>query len=470
MAIKFGTDGWRAIIADDFTFDNLRVVTQAIANYLKNNNKTERGIFIGYDNRFLSEEFARTAAEVLIGNGIRAIVSKEVLPTPVTAFAIQQEKLDGALMLTASHNPANYHGIKFIPDYAGPALPEITDQIEDEVSEVQNSGEISIAKSQKVEDQLEELDPKSDYLEALEELIDFSKFKKDKLKILADPMYGAGIGYLTDIFSGSQIKIEEMNNCRDPLFGGGMPEPTEAELPQLIARVKDKKYDIGLALDGDADRFGIITNQGEYLSPNQVLFLLLDHLVEDKGLTGGVVRTVATTHMLDRIASKNDLEVFETPVGFKYIGNIMLEEEIIIGGEESGGLSIKGHIPEKDGLLACALMVEMVMKRGKKLSEIIKDVEEKYGKLISERLDIECSPEEKPKVIKRIEEFNVDKIAGKKIIERIKKDGMKFVLEDGSWCLMRPSGTEPLIRIYVETSDNKLLRKIQTGVREKLEI
>ncbi|ADL11852.1 phosphoglucomutase/phosphomannomutase family protein [Acetohalobium arabaticum] len=466
MAIEFGTDGWRAVIADEFTFSNFKVVVQAVANYLQNNDQTESGIFIGYDNRFLAEEFAQTAAEVLTANGIQAIVAKEALPTPVTAFTIQDNKLDGALMLTASHNPASYQGIKFIPHYAGPALPEITDQIEEEVVQVQESGEIHSCQSEEAAE-IKEFNPKADYLDHLQEMIDFSD---QKLKILADPMYGPGAGYLTDIFADTEVEIEEINDYRDPLFGGGMPEPTEDELPELIDRVQTEDYDLGFALDGDADRFGIITEQGKYLSPNQVLFLLLDHLVESKGETGGVVRTVATTHMLDKIAKEHDLDVFETPVGFKYVGELMMNKDIIIGGEESGGLSIKGHIPEKDGLLACALIAEMVMDREEKLSVILEKVEKKYGKLISERLDIECGSEEKPEVLERIKNFDVDEIAGYKVIEQITKDGMKVVLEDGSWCLMRPSGTEPLIRVYVETSDYELMEQIQAEVREELQI
>ncbi|MBM7624185.1 phosphoglucomutase/phosphomannomutase family protein [Sporohalobacter salinus] len=466
MAIEFGTDGWRAVIAEEFTFGNLEIVVQAIANYLQNNDQTEEGIFIGYDNRFLAEEFAQTAAEVLTANGIQAIIAEENLPTPVTAFAIRDEGLDGALMLTASHNPAPYQGIKFIPDYAGPALPEITDQIEEEVAKVQESGEIYNCESEET-DKIKEFNPKSNYLQHLKDLINFSD---QSLKILTDPMYGPGAGYLTDIFADTEVEVEEINDYRDPLFGSGMPEPTEEELPELIDRVKTEDYDLGFALDGDADRFGIITENGKYLSPNQVLFLLLDHLVESKEETGGVVRTVATTHMLDKIAKEHDLEIFETPVGFKYVGELMLEEDIIIGGEESGGLSIKGHIPEKDGLLACALMAEMVMDREKKLSVILKEVEKKYGKLISERLDIECGSEEKSKVLERIENFDLNKIAGYKVIDKITKDGMKVVLEDGSWCLMRPSGTEPLIRVYVETSDHELMKKIQTEVRDELQI
>ncbi|KXS44402.1 MULTISPECIES: phosphoglucomutase/phosphomannomutase family protein [unclassified Candidatus Frackibacter] len=470
MAIKFGTDGWRSIIADEFTFGNLKIVTQAIANYLKNNNKTDKGIFIGYDNRFLAEEFAEAIAEVLLGNDIEAIVAKEALPTPVTAFAIQEEGFNGALMLTASHNPAHYQGIKFIPEYAGPALPEITDQIEEEVAKVQKSGDIQAVNINETSQEVKKLDPKSNYLKHLQEVIDFSQFNNQSLNILVNPMYGAGIGYLTEIFADTKVKVEEMNGYRDPLFGGGMPEPTEAELPELMARVKEDEWNLGLALDGDADRFGIITGQGQYLSPNQVLFLLLDYLVEDKELNGGVAKTVATTHMLDRIAKKHGLEVFETPVGFKYIGNMMLNEDIIIGGEESGGLSIKGHIPEKDGLLACVLIVEMIMSRGERLTTILKQVEEKYGKLISERLDIECSPAQKPDVLKRIEGFDAKKVAGQRVVKKIDKDGMKVILEDGSWCLMRPSGTEPLIRIYVETADKKSMKKIQDEVRDILKI
>ncbi|MGM0470858.1 MAG: phosphoglucomutase/phosphomannomutase family protein [Bacillota bacterium] len=466
MAIEFGTDGWRAIIADEFTFANFKVVSQAIANYLQQNNQTERGIFIGYDNRFLAEEFAEIAAEVLTANGIRTVVAQEALPTPVTAFTIQEENLDGALMLTASHNPPAYQGVKFIPEYAGPALPEITDQIEAEVAKVQESGEIN---SQAVElgTDVELLDPKAVYLEHLKELMNFSN---QQLKVLVNPMFSPGAGYLSDIFSQTEIKVEEFNDYRDPLFGSGMPEPTEAELTELIGRVKEEDYDLGLALDGDADRFGIITDQGEYLSPNQVLFLLLDHLVDDKELSGGVVRTVATTHMLDKIADENELDIFETPVGFKYVGDLMRHEDIIIGGEESGGLSVKGHIPEKDGLLACALMVELVMSRDAKLSTILSEVEDKYGKLISERLDIEYQADQKEAVIERIENFAVEELAGYKVVDRITKDGMKVVLEDGSWCLMRPSGTEPLIRIYVETSDRKLMKQIQDQVRAELKI
>lgn len=466
--IKFGTDGWRAIMADEFTFANVEIVVQAIANYLKNTHQTHKGIVIGYDQRFLSDHFARRAAEVLIGNELQVFLGDRVMPTPVAAYAIVEGEHDGALMFTASHNPPEYNGIKFIPYYAGPALPEVTNGIEEEVKAVEASRQIhrrNLKEGEKCGD-VHYINPMDAYIQHLETLLNLETFQQNRLKVLINPMFGAGNRYLSRILGQAGCEVEEINCCRDPLFGGTLPEPTAEVLQGFCARVGQGEYDLGLALDGDADRFGIIDRDGTYITPNQVLALLLDHLYS-RGEKGPVARTVATTHMLDVIAAKYGERSIESAVGFKYMG-AALREGAVLGGEESGGLSIKGHIPEKDGILACCLMAEIMASRGMILASLLEELSVKYGNLVSERLDVHYDPAEKEALLTRIKSLNPPSIGGISVKERVTMDGTKLVLADGSWCLMRPSGTEPLVRIYVETRDEQQLKAIQQDVKEQL--
>lgn len=470
--IRFGTDGWRAVIADAFTFDNVRLVAQAIAMYMHDAGVAERGLVIGYDNRFLSEKFAEVVAEVMAGNNISSWITVEATPTPVTAYAIKALGAGGAVMITASHNPPEYNGIKFIPEYAGPAVPEITGAIENKIALVRGSEDVRVLSVKKARDEgiVRDLDPKPGYIEHLRKLLDIGAVCRGNLRVVIDPMWGAGIGYVEELLRGGCSSLEIIHNYRDVLCGGGIPEPTAAELSELRDAVLAARADLGLALDGDADRFGVIDRDGSYITPNEILYLLLHYLLEYRRWRGPVARTVATTHMIDRIAEDYGLPVVETPVGFKYIGQSLLLQHSILGGEESGGLSIQGHIPEKDGILALALIVEMVASTGKSLREYQAEITEKFGTLVGARLDLKCDPDRKKEVLNRLDKWEPDSIAGQKVVKRNTADGVKVVLEDGSWVLVRPSGTEPLFRIYVEAPDNERLRIIQDLTRKNLEL
>ncbi|HPZ22725.1 MAG TPA: phosphoglucomutase/phosphomannomutase family protein [Bacillota bacterium] len=461
MKIKFGTDGWRGIIAEDFTFANLRRVSTAVALYIKETGQGERGIVVGRDTRFLAEEFARTVANTMTAAGIKVYYTDEPMPTPVTAFSVLEKKAAGAVMLTASHNPPEYNGFKFIPDYAGPALPHITDRItalipEEASSEVGNQG------------LMEKFEPRPAYYEFLSRQVDMNKIKSSGLRAVINPMHGAGIGYLEDIFSRLGLQAISQRNWRDALFGGQMPEPKPQLLEDLRQAVMAGQGDLGLALDGDGDRFGIIDATGAYIFPNDVLAVLARYLIEVKGLKGTIARTVSTTTMIDRVADRAGVPVIETPVGFKYLAQAMLEQQAFLAGEESGGLSIAGHIPEKDGILACLLMAEVTAHYRKPLTAVLSDIHREYGRLCTRRLDIKCNPEVKQKVLEKLAAFVPAEIGGRPVTEIVKVDGCKYVLEKGSWVLIRPSGTEALFRIYAEAETEQDLEIIQQALAADL--
>ncbi|KNZ70075.1 phosphoglucomutase/phosphomannomutase alpha/beta/alpha domain I [Thermincola ferriacetica] len=467
-AIKFGTDGWRAIMAKEFTFENVKYVAEALARYVKGSRLAGRGVVIGYDNRFLSEHFAQAVAEVFCGHEIKIFMNNRSMPTPVTAFAVKLKETAGAVMLTASHNPPEYNGIKFIPEYAGPALPYITNEIERLLHEALTDGKVVETSFEKAVNNglVEYFDPFPAYTEHLKSIIDTKAIKEANLKVIVDPMYGAGIDYLDTVLRDAGCQVETIHGYRDALFGGSLPEPSDKVLTQLKKLVVERRAHLGLAMDGDADRFGVIDADGAYITANQVLTLVYYHLLANKNIRGPVARSVATTHMLDRIARDFGMDVDETPVGFKYIGESMMKRGSILGGEESGGLSIAGHIPEKDGILANALIAEMVAWHKKPVREILKDIEDKYGRLFSERKDIRCSQETKERVLESLKELAPASVAGKAVHKVLSLDGRKFVLEDGSWALIRASGTEPLFRIYVEANSVDDLKAIQEEIVE----
>ena len=454
--IKFGTDGWRGIIADDFTFPNVRKVTRAIASYLETAYSKDRPVLIAYDTRFLADEFAQTSAAVLADLGWNVQITDRDCPTPVIAYNARLLNSAGALMFTASHNPAPYCGIKYIPDYAGPATPEITDTIvanietaSDELPGSNPSGTIST------------FDPKPDYLHFIYTLLDVEKIKSANLKVKYDALYSTSRGYLDEVLQHCGCQLESFHTWRDVLFGGGMPEPKGEQLVELVAAVKADHADLGLATDGDSDRFGIVDEQGNVLTPNTVLLLLARHLIKNKGKSGAIVRTVATTHLLDNFAAKYGLEIYETAVGFKYIGEKMRETAVLIGGEESGGLSIIGHIPEKDGVLADMLVAEAIAYEGKPLSQLVQEaIAEADGPLYNNRLDLHLTEAHKIAVIDSYTQNPPSEVAGIKVKEVGRKDGIKLYLEEGSWVLLRPSGTEPLVRVYMETNSPEKLSQI----------
>ncbi|NLK52187.1 MAG: phosphoglucomutase/phosphomannomutase family protein [Syntrophomonadaceae bacterium] len=498
--IKFGTDGWRAIVADTFTFANVQRVTQAIANYVNQHDLGSKGVVVGYDNRFLADRFAATVTEVLLGNQIPVYLLPGGTPTPVTAFMIQHYQAAGAVMLTASHNPPEYNGIKFIPEYAGPALPALTDEIESYLHKILaeteskgvtrskpeggsgEAGEAGPALEGKISHRvrslplekgrqagnLKEVEPKAAYLEQLQSVVDVAGIRRRPLKVVVDPMYGCGIGYLDEFLRVLGCQVEAIHTHRDPLFGGIVPEPMGKWLADLQEAVIRSNADLGLATDGDADRFGVVDRKGRYISANQVLYLLLHYLLQTRKYRGPVARTVATTHMLDRIARRYSLEVEETAVGFKFIGQSLLERGALLGGEESGGLSIHGHVPEKDGILAAALVTEMVAVSGQDPVQLMETVAAQYGELISERIDIHTSLKDKQRILETLKDFYPAAVAGFPVIKRIAHDGVKLQLEGDNWLLIRASGTEPLFRLYVEAGNEKSMRSIQADARRLL--
>ena len=455
--IKFGTDGWRGIIADDFTFTNVRKVTRAIASYLETAYTKDRPVLVAYDTRFLAEEFARTAALVLAEAGWTVKITDRDCPTPVIAYNARHLNSAGALMFTASHNPAPYCGIKYIPDYAGPATPEITDTI---VANIEAAGDTLPNSSL---NPISTFDPKPDYMRFLYTLLDVNRIRSAQLKVKYDALYSTSRGYLDTVLSDCGCDLESFHTYRDVLFGGGMPEPKGEQLVELVEAVKKDRADLGLATDGDSDRFGIVDELGNVLTPNTVLLLLARHLIKNKGKTGAIVRTVATTHLLDNLAAKYGLKIYETPVGFKYIGQKMRETTVLIGGEESGGLSVIGHIPEKDGILADMLVAEAIAYEGKPLSQLVEEViAEANGPLYNFRLDLDLNDAHKAAVIESFTNNPPTEVAGVTVKEVGRKDGIKLYLDEGSWVLLRPSGTEPLMRVYLETDSPEKQTQIAT--------
>lgn len=468
--IKFGTSGWRAIMADEFTFENVRIVTQAIADYLKEKNLASRPVIVGYDTRFMSEKFGIEACGVLAGNGIKSIYSVGDAPTPVISYEIIRRLAGGGINFTASHNPSSYNGIKFNPSNGAPAPKEVTCSIEEKANAYMNSG---YYKYMKYEDAvkaglIEQADLSRHYLKRIRELIDFNLIKKSKIKIAVDLMHGAGSGYLDGLLE-EIPNVKVFNKNRDALFNGHPPEPSLENMMEMAGFVKKSKYNIGIGLDGDADRFGIVDSGGRFLNPNCVLSLLYYHLIKNKGLKGDAVRSVVTTHLLDAIAEKYGFGVHEVPVGFKFVGEEMLKPGRIIGGEESGGLTVSGHIPEKDGILACLLMVEMVASRKRTLTEELEEICALMGNVVNDRVNVEVTEKIKSGIW-NIFNDDIKEIAGIKVKKVVKLDGVKYLLEDNSWLGVRISGTENIVRIYAEANSPKKLKAIGTEAKNMLQV
>ncbi len=464
--ITFGTSGWRGIIAEDFTFENVRRVTQAIAEYvLAHTDKGgELSVVVGYDTRFHSENFALETSRVLAGNGITALLCKRDTPTPVIAYEILRRKAAGGINFTASHNPPLYNGIKFSPAWGGPALPETTRAIEARV----NGKEPLVVKVANTDEAVKAglikyIDPRPTYLKRIKELVDVKAIKKAKLHVVSDVLYGTGTGYLDAALESAGVSQKVLHNWRDVMFGGAAPEPNQQNLKELAGIVKKEASNLGVATDGDGDRFGFIDSDGSFINPNQTLAVLLYHMIKNRGVKSGVVaRSVMTTHLLDKLAKKFGLALKETPVGFKYIGEILVDEgkNFIIGGEESGGLTIGGHVPEKDGILACMLMAEMTAMSKKPIKKMLAEIEKLVGTVLSERLNFHLSADEMDSFRARLKGPHPAEFAGIKVANLITIDGYKYVLEDGSWLGMRLSGTEPVVRLYVEADSAAKIKKL----------
>jgi len=469
--IKFGTSGWRSIIARDFTFDNVRVATQGIADYLKQLstfNFQHSTIILGYDTRFLGREFSLAAAEVLTANGFEPLLCDRDTPTPVIAHTIRHRKAIGGINMTASHNPPEYQGLKFSTSNGAPATPDVTKQIEANIVRLQTQG-WSFKGAVIGAYECKMFDPKPAYFKQLHKLLDFGVLKKAKLKVAVDLEYGTGRGYLDTLLEKVGAKVTLFHNESDPLFGGHHPEPNAANMAEVSKFVRSGKAQIGLGVDGDADRFGVVDKDGTWLTPNQILALALYHLKKNRGWTGAVVRTVPTSHQVDAVAELLGVKVYETPVGFKYIGALMESEPIIVGGEESGGLSIKGHVPEKDGILACLLMAELVATEKKSLGRILKELAKQIGEFYTDRINVSFAPEKKDALLAKLG-GGLQNVGPFRVEKFITTDGYKFLLPNREWVAFRASGTEPLIRCYIEAKSKGNFKKLQSACREVLAV
>src|SRR6059036_1162367 len=459
--IKFGTDGWRGIIADTFTFENVRYAAQATADYFKTVQGCRPGVFIGYDVRFLSKQFARIAAEVLSGNGFRVVLMDRPYPTPYVSFEVRRRGFAGGIVITASHNPPVFNGFKVKAHFGGSATPAITAKIEENlrggahlnsrIAEFGNSG---------VRPPIEIVGTENYYTDHLKSLVDWDRISKSRLKIVVDSMHGCGGYVLEHLLAGTSCTVQTIRGDPDPLFGGISPEPMMPQLEPLAGVVRKSGSDVGLATDGDADRLGIVDETGRYLNTLQTLSLLLLHVYRNKGWRGSVARTYSQSLMIPRIGAKLGLELYERPIGFKNIGELMLEHDILIGGEESGGIGLSRHLPERDGIFINLLFLDLLAASGKSCTELIRDMWKEFGEFHYGRRDLHIPIEAGQAVIEKWKTAAPPDFAGRRIQGIGTLDGVKVFLENDSWILFRQSGTEPLLRVYCEAPTEGAVKEI----------
>lgn len=465
--IKFGTDGWRARIAEDYTFANVEIVTQALADYIKTQNTTGvPQVVVGYDRRFLSEHFAARTAEVLAGNGFGVDLFNQDVPTPVVSFEVKKRGLDGGVVITASHNPPDFNGYKFKAPFGGAATPEITTLIEAELGK-NPPAKISLAEGQ-AKGLINVIEPNNDYRHHVAAIIDLERLKASAGTVIADPMHGTGGRWIESFIGGSRLQVETIRANRDPLFGGVFPEPMPQHLGALSQAIRERGALIGLATDGDADRVGAMDENGDYINTHQILAIMLLHLVRHKGLKGSVVRTFSQSVIVRRMAESFGFRLFETPIGFKHIGAIMLDpaNDFLIGGEESGGIGTSIHIPERDGVFNCLLLLEAVLQFGLKPSELVRAIWNEFGEFHFERRDLHVPIAKGQQLVEMMRDHTPSDFAGYKVDKVATLDGSKLIFEDESWILFRQSGTEPILRVYCEaTSIKKMTQLIDEGER-----
>ena len=460
--IRFGTSGWRAVIAEEFTFSNVQRAVGGIARYVVSQKRKGARVIVGRDPRFLGETFVSMAADILAFEGITPLVVADPAPTPALSHAVMTNKADGVINFTASHNPPEYNGIKFSTPDGCPALPEVTKRIESEIVKGDTSATSEMVIPQPVSK--ESLDPKTAYLKRLGEIIDLAAIKKSGVKVAFDPMWGAARGYSDDLLRNAGIQVATVHDYRDVLFGGHAPEPDDHLLEDLRRKMRETGAQIGIATDGDADRFGIVDTDGTFLQPNYIIAILFDYLVESRGWKNGVAKSVATTNLVNALAKAHGVQLYETPVGFKYIGELIMQDKIVIGGEESAGLSILHHVPEKDGILAGLLCCEAVAKRGKSLGEQLKAISDKVGSFFPKRENFRLTREVQAKFTEKLKS-DPREFCGHPVSEVVRTDGLKLVFSDGSWVCYRLSGTEPVVRVYTEARSEPGAEKLSASAK-----
>jgi len=460
--IKFGTDGWRGIIAEDFTFDNVRLCAQGVAEYLRENELSHKGLVVGYDTRFASENFAAAAAEVIAGNNIKVHLCLKPTPTPVVSYTVPATQAAGAIIITASHNPYSWNGLKYKSQEGASASDVITSQIEKNIAGIAREKlvkRLALGKALK-RGLIDYLDPSPAYFKQLSQLVDMEELRRRRMRVIVDSMYGAGAGYFKELLENGNIGLTEINAERNPLFPDIRPEPITKNLTRLTELVIEQRADVGLATDGDADRIGIIDEKGRFLNQHQVFALLCLYLLEVRGERGAIIKTLTSTNMLSHLGKYYGVPVYETPVGFKYVAPLMIRENAIIGGEESGGYGFRGHIPERDGILAGLYFLDFMAKTGKTPSQLLDYLYSKVGPHYYDRIDCHLTKGKRQAIVERLTSGYIDTITGISVIRLDTTDGFKFFLADESWLLIRFSGTEPLVRLYAEADSLEKVRKL----------
>jgi len=464
--IKFGTDGWRGVIDDDFTLPNARLVAQAIARYVVRGEDARKGVLIGYDHRHLSEEVAAAVADVVSSTGTPVWLTDKPCSTPAISLLVRQRQAAGGVVITASHNPSRWNGIKYKASYGSSALPSIVAQIEKELAIVLANGLPSLPPRKEL---IQPLEPRAPYLDTVEKLIDWERLRKAKFRFVADPMYGSAAGLLHELFTRNGVVCDEIRGTRDPNFGGIHPEPIEPHIDGLRKAVLKGKYDAGFAADGDGDRIGAIDRDGSFINPHQIFALMVWHLIGTRNLPGDIAKTFSVTKLIDKLAAKYGRKLYEVPIGFKYICELMLERNILIGGEESGGIGTSLYLPERDATVSALLLAELMAWHGKSLGELINALHAEFGEHHYGRVDLDVKPGQKERAVGYFSDEKLKKLADLKITRRENLDGIKIYLDGFGWAMVRASGTENLLRLYSETNDPATTRRVLQVVAETVE-
>ena len=467
MAIKFGTDGWRAIIGEDFTFDNVRLCAQGAADLLKSHNLAQRGFVVGYDTRFASAQFAAAVAEVMTANGVPTLLCDRTAPTPTVAYNLVAKDAGAGCVITASHNPAAYNGFKYKPDYGGSALPEIVAELEERINGAASRGALRMPLADaEARGLLEYFNPLPDYLAHIASFVDVAAIRNAGLDIIVDAMHGAGAGYFAELLDGGSTRVSEIRGEPNPAFPAmAQPEPLAHNLEPLINEVADRTADVGLANDGDADRLGVIDDDGRFITTLQTYALLCMHQLDTLGRRGPIVRSITMTGMVDKLGAIYDVPVHETPVGFKYLGPVMMSEDALLAGEESGGYAFRGNVPERDGILSGLMLLDMMVKTDMGVADLLAELEDKVGPHHYDRLDLHFDESQRSAIQARLQRGAPASLGGKRV-ERVDTiDGFRYLLSGGYWTLVRFSGTEPLLRIYAEAESPAAVRLLLDEAR-----
>jgi phosphomannomutase len=462
-SIKFGTDGWRGVIAEDFTFANARIVAHAIARYAVRGEDSRKGILIGYDHRYASDHIAAAVAEAISATGTPVWLTDKPCPTPAISYLVRHRGAAGGIVITASHNPYRWNGMKYKASYGSSALPSIVAQIEQELEVVLHDGTPPLSPRR---DLIHALEPRAPYLEALEKLVDWKRLRDAKFRFVFDPMHGSAAGLLPELFRRNGIACDEIRGTRDPRFGGVHPEPIEPHIEALRQAVLAGKYDAGLCADGDGDRIGAVDRDGVFVNPHQIFALLVWHLAGTRNLPGDIAKTFSVTKLIDKLAVKFGRKLHELPIGFKYICELMLEQNILVGGEESGGIGTSLYLPERDATVSALFLAELMAWHGKSLGELLAALHEEFGEYHYGRVDLDLKPGQKEKAIAHFSDDKLGRILDLPVVRRENMDGIKVYLGETGWVMVRASGTENLLRVYSETSKSETTRRILSEVAQ----